>query len=470
MWPENERGNFSIVDARRIVLQYGQMPHIRIHEVKIRGPLVEAWPPLSQQAVLGKEPFKAERTREILTRFAERAYRRPVVAAEMDRVMQVVDSRRMACRNDFEAMKDGLKTILCSPSFLYLTEPDAKGRLNAHALATRLSYFLWSTMPDAELRGLADSGELLSKEVLRAQTRRLLASPRANAFVEGFLNSWLNLRSLGDMPPDREAFAQYYTQNLQGAMKRETQLFMRHLLDENESLVNFLDADYTFVNQPLATLYGLGRIGPPERDQEFRQVSLKDPRRGGLLGQGSVLTVSANGIETSPVIRGVWLLENILGTPPAPPPDNVPPIDPDVRGAKTMRDILTKHRDNPACFECHQKIDPLGFALENFDPIGMWRTNYQLGKRKGPEIDSSGVLPGGQSFQDVMGLKKVLVERQAQFARMLTEKLLAYGCGRRMEVTDRPQVDHLLNELKEEDMGLRSLVELIVLSETFRGK
>lgn len=470
-WPEKEQKDLGIFEARRVVLTYGQMPHIRIHEIEIRGPLVTQWPPKPQVAVLGDKPFAPERTREILQRFADKAYRRPAAKEEVDRLMSVVETRRQAGQTPFNAMKDGLKAALCSPAFLYLTEPGAKAvKLNAHALASRLSYFLWSTMPDAELRKLADSGDLLKDEVLLAQTRRLLASPNADEFIASFLDSWLNLRSLGDMPPDREAFDRFYYDGLKSAMKRETQLFMRHLLTQNENFGRFLDADYTFVNQSLANLYGLGRIAPPEKAHEFQKVSLSDKRRGGLLGQGSVLTVSANGIETSPVVRGIWLLENILGTPPPPPPDNVPPIDPDIRGAKSMRDILSKHRDNPGCFECHQKIDPLGFALENFDPIGAWRTHYPLGRRQGPVIDAAGELPNGKSFQDVAGLKTILVERQDQFARVLAERLLAYSCGRRIEPLDRPQVDAVIGATQKAGNGLRTLVENVVLSETFRAK
>ncbi len=470
-WPEKEQKDLGIFEARRVVLTYGQMPHIRIHEIEIRGPLVTQWPTASQKSVLGDQPFAPQRTREILKNFADRAYRRPATTEEIDRLMRVVDARTKAGHSPFSAMKDGLKAALCSPAFLYLAEPDIKQeKLSAHALASRLSYFLWSTTPDAELRRLADSGELLKNEVLLAQTRRLLTSQRSDAFIEGFLNSWLNLRSLGDMPPDRDAFDRFYYDGLKTAMKRETQLFMRHLLVNNENIGRFLDADYTFVNQPLADLYGLGRISPPEKAHEFRQVSLTDRRRGGLLGQGSVLTVSANGIETSPVVRGIWLLENILGTPPPPPPDNVPPIDPDIRGAKSMRDILTKHRDNAGCFECHQKIDPLGFALENFDPIGAWRTHYPVGKRQGPAIDAAGELPNGQSFKDVAGLKTVLVARQDQFAHVLTEKLLAYACGRRIEPLDRSQVDHIQREVQKGGNGLKTLVEQVVLSDGFREK
>lgn len=467
-WPEKERKDLGIFQARRIVLQYGKMPHIRIHEIEIRGPIVQDWPPASQRGVLGEAGFEPGRTREILQAFASRAYRRPATAEEVDRLMRVVDTRTQAGSTPFEAMKDGLNAALCSPAFLYLADPAAKEeKISAHAFATRLSYFLWSTMPDAELRALADSGELLREEIKLAQTRRLLASPRADAFIEGFLDAWLNLRSLGDMPPDRDAFARFYAEGLKPAMKQETRLFMRHLLDQNENLTRFLDADFTFVNQPLADLYGIGRISPPEAAQEFRKVSLTDRRRGGLLGQASVLTVSANGIETSPVVRGIWLLENILGTPPPPPPDNVPPIDPDIRGAKSMREILTKHRDNAGCYECHAKIDPPGFALENYDPIGQWRTHYPAGKKQGPKIDASGEMPDGSRFVDITGFKALLLKKEAQFRKTLAERLLAYACGRRMEGLDRPQVDAVLAAVEKDGNGLRTLVEHVVLSEVF---
>jgi hypothetical protein len=469
-FPEEVRETKGIVEARVVVMRYGQLPHIRIHEVGIRGPLVEQWPPAGQQAILGGKPFSPERTREILENFAHRAYRRPARPDEIDRLMAVVDKRRQQGRTPFEAMKDGLKAALCSPAFLYLVEPEtgaaAERGLPAHALAARLSYFLWSSTPDAELLRLADSGEILKHDVLVAQTRRLLASPRWDAFVNGFLDAWLNLRALGDMAPDRGEFSRYYAQNLQPAMKRETQLFTRDLIDRTDSILQFLTANYTFANRPLARLYGMENAVPPEKGHEFQRITFKSPERGGLLGQGSVLTVSANGIETSPVIRGVWVLENILGTPPPPPPDNVPPIDPDVRGAKSMRDLLAKHRDSPACYECHRKIDPLGFALENFDPIGAFRTKYE----KGAPIDTSGELPGGKHFQNVGELKKILSERKEQFARMLTDRLLTYGCGRRMEGLDRPAIDRVLAETKEGDYRFRDLLEHVVTSQTFRSK
>ncbi len=457
-----------IYPARPLILEHGFMPHIRIHEVHIKGPLYDQWPMPARRLALGESAFQPERTREILQNFATRAYRRPARPEEVDRLMSVVEARRKGGASPFDALKDGLKAALCSPAFLYLAESDSPKatRLAPYALASRLSYFLWSSMPDEQLLRHAASGDLAKTETLLAETRRLLSSPRADAFITGFLDSWLNLRSLGDMPPDRDTFEHFYGLDLQAAMKRETHLFARHLLDRNEPIARFLDADYSFLNRPLAKLYGLADQIPAEGGHEFRLVKLTNPNRGGLLGQGSVLTVTANGIETSPVTRGVWLLENIFGTPPAPPPDNVPAIDPDIRGAKTMREILTKHRDSPACFACHQKIDPPGFALENFDPIGAWRTQY----KPGVPVDASGQMPDGKSFQDAAGLKKILAANQPQFTRMLTEKLLAYACGRRMEPLDRPRIDRIARELAARGGGFRDLVELAIASEIFRSK
>ncbi len=483
-WPNGmmDEGLRMIVRGRRRE-KVPPLPHIRIHEVQIRGPLYDQWPPAGQQTVFGGQAFDAGRTREMLESFATRAYRRPARADEVERILAVVKQRANDGRSPLEALKDGLKVVLCSPAFLYLAPPEnvpATNRaLSADALASRLSYFLWSTIPDAELTALARSGELLKPQVLAAQTKRLLASPKSEAFVAGFLDSWLNLRSLGDMPPDRDAFESYYAHNLQSAMRRETQLFTRNLIDQNGSIVCFLDSDDTFVNRPLARLYGMGDAVGAADGNEFRQVKLTNPNRGGLLGQASVLTVSANGVETSPVTRGIWLLENILGTPPPPPPDNVPAIEPDVRAAKTMREILTKHRVDPACYACHQKIDPLGFALENFDPIGSWRSNYekieQISKREirhvvGAPVDATGELPDGQSFQDISGLKKILLGRKDQFARTLTERLLGYACGRRIEKLDRPDVDRIVKEFGKREYGFKDLIELVVLSKAFQSR
>ncbi|MEO7653732.1 MAG: DUF1592 domain-containing protein, partial [Bryobacteraceae bacterium] len=251
--PEDQR-NFApgIRPARPHVLRYGKMPQIRIHEVRIHGPLIDTWPPASHRLLLGGKPFEPARTREILERFATRAYRRPARPSEVDALVAVAEGRIKDGKTPFEALKDALKAALCSPAFLYLEEPDshAGAALPPHALASRLSYFLWSTMPDEQLTGLADSGELQKPAVLLAETRRMLADRRSEAFVQGFLDSWLNLRSLGDMPPDRDAFERYYSSDLQNAMRTETQMFTRRLLDKNESIVNYLDSSYTFVNKP----------------------------------------------------------------------------------------------------------------------------------------------------------------------------------------------------------------------------
>lgn len=478
-WPKEEaqgergrdrRNGLGIVLNRIISVGEGKLPHIRIHEVKIRGPLVEQWPPASERAVLGEKPFAPQHLREVLRGFADRAYRRPATDEEVDRLVAVATRRMATGRSPLEGLKAALKAALSSPSFLYLAQDTvpagddspARPRLSGFALASRLSYFLWSTMPDGELLRLAASGDLARPEVLVAQTRRMLASPRADAFVAGFLDSWLNLRSLGSMPPDRRDFEPYYAKGLEQAFKTETRLFMRDLIARDASIVGFLDADHSFLNQALATHYGVGDLGDPARAHEFRRVVFPDSRRGGLLGMGSVLTVSANGIETSPVVRGVFLLENILGTPPPPPPDSVPAIDPDVRGARSIRELVSKHRESPNCYGCHQKIDPLGFALENFDPVGAWRTSY--GKKP---IDASGELPGGDKFSDVTGLKQVLVKRRDIFARMLADRLLTYACGRRIGVLDEPGVERILAAFPDHQPGLRSLIEAVVTSELF---
>ena len=317
-------------------------------------------------------------------------------------------------------------------------------------------------MPDDELRRLAAGGELQKADVLRRQVRRMLADPRSDAMIQGFLGSWLTLRDLGSAPPDRGDFAAFYHYDLDGAMRRETHLFTRHLIDKNLSLFNFLDSDFTFVNKPLAQLYG---IQPPS-EPGFQQVELSDRRRGGLLGQASVLTVTANGIDTSPVVRGVWLLENLLGTPPSPPPPDVEPLDPDIRGAKTIRDQLKKHRDVPTCYDCHRKIDPLGFALESFDPIGCWRESYG----RNTKVDTSGEMPDGKKFRDVRELKSILLERKDQFARALIDKLLTYSIGRHVYAADRPHIDQILKNVSKANDGTRDLVEEIVLSTPFRSK
>lgn len=470
LFPADLRDTQGIVESRVVVMRHGHVPQIRIHEVKIHGPLDTVSSTARMQSLVGMaHPETPAEVRTALERFASRAYRRPVRTEEVDRLMRVVQQRQQAGHGTEQALRDGFKAALVSPAFLYLNEPtdeqSATTMLAPHALAARLSYFLWAAPPDVALRATADDGSILDPDILRAQTRRLLASPRADEFVAGFLDAWLNLRALGDMPPDRDTFKSYYAQSLEEAMQTETRHFTRDLLDRNASAVRFLDADYSFTNRPLARLYGNADLVSGPDAHQFHRITFTSPTRGGVLAHASVLTVTANGVETSPVTRGVWVLENILGTPPAPPPDDVPAIDPDIRGAVSMREILAKHRDNPACYDCHRKIDPLGFALENFDPIGAWRSHY----RKDVPIDASGELPNGEHFADIGGLKTALLNRHEQFVRNLTARLLSYACGRRMEPLDRPVIDGILAELETTQYPFRELVESVVLSPSFRN-
>jgi hypothetical protein len=470
--PERRGG---IGEWRRNSMQFGKLPQIRIHEVEIEGPFHESWPTASQRAVLGDDAegvlatgsLSEGQIRRHLTDFVSRAFRRPAEPDEIARFMRLIASRRQSGRSPLDAYADGLKAVLCSPAFLYLDESEVKddsggSRLSSYALASRLSYFLWSSLPDQELLDLAAAGTLSQPDVLRGQVRRMLADSRASALITGLLDSWLTLRDLGSMPPDRAKFSDYYRHDLQAAMREETRLFTKRLIGENLSVANFLDSDFTYVNRPLARLYGL----EPPRGSGFELVKLTDGRRGGLLGQASILTVTANGIDTSPVVRGVWLLENILGTPPSPPPPDVPPLDPDVRGAVSIREQLEKHRSVASCYECHRKIDPLGFALENFDPIGAWRETY-AGNTK---IDPAGELPGGKKFDGIVDFKKVMVERREQFMTALTSKVVAYATGRRTTAADRPEIKRLLAQLHQRGDGMRDLVETVAASQAFLSK
>ncbi|MFL3657536.1 MAG: DUF1592 domain-containing protein [Opitutales bacterium] len=449
-------------DYMALAIKHGGIPHISIHEVEVTGPHYEEWPTVTWKAIVGSGAFNSKKTRKIVQGFADRAYRRPASDGEVDRLMRVVSSRLDQGHSEFEAMKDGLKAILCSPVFLYLEEEKRTSdsdRLTDYGLASRLCYFLWGSQPDSELFNLARRNRLSRPGVLALQMDRMLADERSDRFVSGFLDSWLTLRNLGDAPPDRGKFEKYYADDLGDAMRTETEMFTRFALDENLSVDYFLDADFTFVNEDLAELYGLEGI----EGAAFRKVALTDPRRGGLLGQANILTVTANGVDTSPVLRGVWLLENLLGTPPPPQPSDVEPLDPDIRGTTTICEQLTKHRETEACNECRRKIDPLGFALENFDPIGQWRDKY--GDRA--EIDASGKLPNGEQFEDVVNFKKALLAKKGAFSRALTKKMLSYALGRRIEIMDRPEIDRILESMEETGDGFRDLVRLIVLSETF---
>ncbi|OYP32276.1 DUF1592 domain-containing protein [Rhodopirellula sp. MGV] len=462
MLPPEARGGAGIVAGRNAMLKHGQMPQIRIHEVSIRGPITDRWPSPAVASILPDGVFDGRQAEQVIANFADKAFRRPLREDELERLMAIYRMRIDSGRTSIGAMKDSLKAILCSPAFLYFESRGDSGQLSQHALAERLSYFLTGSMPDSRLRHLADQGKLHHEQLVN-ETRRLMDSERVAGMVNGFTDAWLGLRALGEMPPDRNAFWQYYAKGLEAEMKSESRLFLHAMINENLPLTEWLQANYSYLNRDLARHYGIIEKVDPQKGEVFRRVVFDDPRRGGLLGQASVLTVSANGIETSPVVRGVWMLETVLGTPPPPPPDDVPPIDPDVRGAKGIRELLDKHRTLEACNQCHRKIDPMGFALECFDPVGSIRSRYP----NRSAIDTSGKLPGGQTFSGPAELRQILVEQKAFFARAFTTKLLAYATGRRTEAADRAAINQILAELDADDYPTRTLIERLVLSEPF---
>ncbi|HTU25960.1 MAG TPA: DUF1592 domain-containing protein, partial [Pirellulales bacterium] len=470
------------------VYTWFESPRIRVMKIEVDGPLNDSWPPESHRAIFGDEPYRSERAAEVLQHFATRAWRRPASAKEVAPIVRLVDDAERSGRSPEAAIQDGLTALLCSPEFLYREE--AGPNLSAYEIASRLSYFLWATMPDERLLELAASGELNRPEVLRREAERLLDDPRSDAFIDEFLNGWLAMRKLGTMAPDVHKFSVYYDDDLELAMRTETRLFFRHLLNTNGPLDRCLDSDYAFLNVDLARLYGLDPMSVmavqgqpvnglkpseliPDGDGNapslsFARIKLTDARRGGLLGQGSVLTLSANGVDTSPVIRGIWVLESLLGATPPPPPPNVPVIEPDIRGAKTIRDQLEKHRESATCASCHRQIDPPGFALETFDAIGRWRGNYALGD-KYPRIDPSGRF-GATEFQDIRTFKAELLKRRDQCAHAFAEKLLVLATGRELSVGDRPELRRLVDNTAAEGFRVRDLVLGCVASEIFAQK
>ena len=406
-----------------------------------------------------------------ISQFAQRAFRRTLDPAEFQHYIQFVKQKIKDGESTEAAIKLGFAAILTSPRFLYLDEGDENQNteLSPFELASRLSYFIWNSMPDDELFELARKNQLNETGVIRDQVERMLQDPKSSVFIENLADSWLRLNELGSMPPDSKTFKTYYRHRLESAMKQETYHFLQDLLNENGSIFELLSSQYTFVNDSLATHYGLaGEFG-----EDFQKVSLPaSHHRGGLLSQASVLTVTANGVETSPVTRGVWILENLLGSPPSPPPPDVEPIEPDTRGTTTIREQLLKHRHVTACADCHAKIDPLGFALEFYDPIGSYRANYPAkGLRgKGKLIDGSGNFPDGDSFNNEFELKMSLMSRKKQFAKTLVEKLLIFGTGRTVSFRDHREIEQLAQSMDTTENGFRDLVKLVACSKIFRSR
>lgn len=434
-------------------------PRLRIWEIQLEGPHFDQWPTAGHSALYGNlKPNELDEAKinQRLDAFAEQAFRRPPVEGELEPIKRLVANKLSEGVSPLDSLQLGCQAILCSPGFLYLNLDE--GPLNETALAARLSYFLWSSPPDQTLLQLAAGGRL--KSGLSEQVTRMLADPKSDRFIRHFVRRWLDLDNIGTMPPS-ESFLVFYRDNLETAMRAETEAFFRHVLKNNLSLDEFLGADYSFLNRELATHYGIEGV----QGNELQRVSLKGSRRGGLLGHGAFLTASANGVDTSPVVRGIYVLEKLLGYTPPPPPPDVPAIEPDIRGAVSVREQLVKHREIATCAACHRKIDPLGFALENFDAIGGWRDQYE----KRTPIDPSGKLPGGDTFQTVSEFRKLLADRQDQLDRCMTEKLMTYALGRELEIGDRPAIDKILKELSTSKGGLSDLIRQIALSDPFQS-
>jgi hypothetical protein len=535
--------------------------------VEVEGPLVEAWPPVGHQRLFGEVPLvpfnklpaaaitpgamqrsragtqltplsrqPAEDAERLLRAFLPRAFRRPVSDEDVAPYLGIVQQHLERAECFESAMLAAYRAVLCSPDFIFLVgEP---GPLDDHTLAARLSYFLWRTAPDDALRALADRGELRQPAVLRRETERLLASPRAQAFVTDFLDQWLHLREIAATQPDKKLFPEFYIQDgpthfkedglLVHSMLEETRLFFADLLRENGSLLQLLDADFTYLNQRLAGFYGLseaferemGRQSDKERSgaaavslsphlpvslsgsTALRRVTLPPGSpRGGVLTQASVLKVTANGTRTSPIVRGVWVMENILGRKPLPPPPDAGSIDPDTRGSTTIREQLAKHQRSETCASCHRQIDPPGFALESFDPAGQWREVYRtldgvqrlktnrpqpkaapgqtlvgrdlLGPMTwlpGQPVDASGALLDGRTFTGPAQLKARLLEEPRTFARCLAAKLTTYATGHATEPGDLLALEAIVAEAEREGWGLRALLHGVIQSELFRIK
>lgn len=405
--------------------------------------------------------------RIIMTKLARRAFRRDITDSDIRPLLAFYERGRK--EGDFDhGIEKALSAMLVSPDFLFRVERDPKDaapgsvyRVNDFALASRLSFFLWSSIPDDQLLDLAEQGKLKDPVVLQQQVRRMLDDPKSQALVDNFAGQWLYLRNLQISKPDPDAFPEF-DDSLRQAFRTETSLFFQNILREDHSVLELLDANYTFLNQRLAQHYGIPNVYGPQ----FRKVMLTDPNRGGLLGQGSILTVTSYPNRTSVVQRGKWILENLLGAPPPPPPPDVPDLKPTGKDGKqlTMREAMEMHRANPVCASCHARMDPLGFALENYDGVGKWRD-----KDAGSTIDASGKLPDGTTFVGPAGLKKLLLtKRRDDFVVTATEKLLLYALGRGVEYYDLPAVRSISRQAAKDDYRMSALITAIVKSTPFQ--
>lgn len=496
---DNELFNFANKDGARYdkFKAYG----IGLRWFEMEGPLVKEWPPVSHRRLLGDMKLEATKeqqpnglyyrvvtddpmtdARQLLGRFARRAYRRPLRDGDLLVPMQMVRRRLNRKESFVDAMMAGYRAILTSPDFMLLQEEP--GRLDSWALASRLSFFLWNEPPDWQLRKVAASGEIFNDDELRRQTERMLSDPKAAQFVGHFLDYWLDLRNITLTEPDKNLYPEHNAL-LTESMVEETQAFFAEMIRGDLGASHVYESDFLTINQRMAQLYGLDGVqGFHTRKVELPEESV----RGGLLTQGSLLKLTANGTTTSPVVRGTFLLTRLLGDPPPPPPPSVPAIEPDISGATTIREQLDRHRSIKQCATCHQKIDPPGFALESFDVMGQWRTEYRAivedgekgvslksnGKpvqyKIGLPVDSAGQLPDGSPFANVNEFRSLLKNKEPQIARKILEQLIIYATGSPVGFADRPVVSDMMKSLEESNYGVRSMIQQVVLSELFRNK
>lgn len=415
----------------------------------------------------------------LIRAFLPRAFRRPPQPDEADYFVKFAHDRLARGVPFGEAVLASYKAILCSPHVLFL--PAKPGPLSDHALASRLSYFLWSSTPDHELLTVADKGELRKPPTLRAQVERMLADPKAERFVENFTGQWLDLRKVLSMKPDEHYLE--YDDPLGWSLPQETTRVFAEMLSADRSVTEFVHSDWTFVNQRLAKHYGIADVF----GMEFRKVALKpEYHRGGFMTHASILKATANGSYTSPVKRGVWVLERIIGTPPDPPPPDVAAIEPDIRGATTLRQQLEKHRALTTCAGCHAKIDPPGFALESYDVIGGWRQEYRAAQHgtvkplvNYPElkhvyfsapVETASTTAAGEPFNDLDDYKRLLLKDPEQIARTVARKLLIYGTGADIQFADRESIEQIVAAARKKNLGLRTLLHEVIQSRVFLNK
>jgi len=463
----------------------GQSAKLYIEHLALDGPLDTR--PESHRRLLAVTAGKSvpEQTREALGRFMRKAYRRTVEPEELEKLSQWVDQMTAGGEKWEAAMQIAMQAVLCSPKFLFRVEPDDRPAsadirsLDAFAVATRLSYFLWSSMPDDLLLEAAEKGTL--EQELAPHIHRMLADERSSALIQSFSTQWLQIQRLESFAADTQAFPSFNAK-LKSAMLRETELFFESVLRENRSVLELIDTNYTFLNETLAKHYGIADTvgnwmgqpaskpdGKPIQGDTFQRVSLQDRNRGGLITQASVLAVTSNPTRTSPVKRGRWILEQFLGAPPPPPPPNVPELPSKSEDVSTasLRKRMEVHRQNPACANCHAKMDPIGFALENYDAVGAYRT-----KDGAFDIDASGEFADGSKFSGPGDLKSIILAKREDFVRCLAEKMLTYALGRGVEYYDRPTIEKIVRSMPGQEYKIQGMILEIVLSEPFlkRGK